>query len=63
MHAWDEGHGNSAADRKGGGGGQFAPGPQCKGAPNSARLVQIRSGTSVTFQSSFFKGLVSLYFD
>ena len=28
---------SSAADR--GGGGQFAPGPQCKGAPNSTGLV------------------------
>ena len=42
--------------------GGIGPGPQCKGAPNSARLIQIRFGSSVTFQSSFFKGFVSLYF-
>ena len=38
---------SSAADRGGGGGGgqqgQFAPGPQCEGAPNDAELFQIRS--------------------
>ena len=39
--------------------GQFTPGPQCKGHKNSAGLVQIRSGSSVTFHSSLF---VSLYF-
>ena len=46
---------------EGGGGqqGQFTPGPQCKGHKNSAGLVQIRSGSSVTFHSSLF---VSLYF-
>ena len=41
---------------RGGGGegqGQFVLGPQC---------IQIRPGSSVTFQSSFFKGFVSLYF-
>ena len=58
----------------GGGGnreGQFAPGPQCKearavcprppsvrGPPNSSNKIRL----SVTFQSSFFKGLVSMYF-
>ena len=32
------------------------------GSPNGAGFVQIRSGSSITFQSRFFKGLVSLYF-
>ena len=40
----------------------FAPCSQCKGGLNSARLVQIRSRSSVTFQSSFFKRFVLLYF-
>ena len=46
----------------GGGGWPFVPCSQCKEALNSARLVQIRSRSSVTFQSRFFKGFVSLYF-
>ena len=33
-----------------------------QGAPNSAGLIQIRSGSSFTFQSSFFKGFVLLHF-
>ena len=37
--------------------------PCCPGPPNSAGLVWIRCmRSSVTFQSSFFKGLVSPYF-
>ena len=36
--------------------------PSIRGPPNVAGLVQIISGLSVTFQSSFFKGFVSLYF-
>ena len=32
------------------------------GPPNSPGLFQIRSGSSVTFQSSFFKGFILLYF-
>ena len=51
----------SAADR-GGQQGQFAPGPQCKGAPKQCRTCSNRIYSSVTFQSSFFKGLVLLYF-
>ena len=39
-----------------------ATGAVCSGPPNSARLIQIRSGSSVTFQYSFFEGLVLLYF-
>ena len=41
--------------------GQFSPGPQCEGPPNTAELFQIRSGSSFTSQSSFFKRFVSLY--
>ena len=39
----------------GGGGGRwpFVPCSQCKGVLNSARLIQIRSRSSVTFQSRF----------
>ena len=36
--------------------------PPGQGAPNSAGLIQIRSGSSFTFQSSFFKGFVLLHF-
>ena len=50
---------HSAADR-GGQLGQFAPGPHCKVAPQTVPDNKMRS--SVTFQSSFFTGLVSLYF-
>ena len=51
----------SAANRRGGGEGgeqqgQFAQGLQCEGVPNSF------TSSPVTFQSSFFKGLVSLHF-
>ena len=52
----------SAADRGGGQLGQFAPGPQCEGAPNIVELFQIRSCSSFTSQSSFFKRFVSLDF-
>ena len=59
-----------ATNRGGGGGGegqqgQFAPGPQCKGIPKQCRTCSSKIGLLVcwlTFQSSFFKGLVSLYF-
>ena len=47
---------------RGGNRGSLPQVPSVKGPPNSAGLVQIRSGMSVTFQSSFFKGLVSLCF-
>ena len=50
--------GSSAAD-KGRQRGQFALCPQCKGAPNSAGLVQIRSGLIVS-HIPFFKEFVSL---
>ena len=53
---------SSATDRGRGQQGQFALGPQCKGAPKQCGLVEIRSGLSVTFQSSFFKGFIFLYF-
>ena len=46
---------------QGGQQGQFFPGPQCEGPPNTAELFQIRSGSSFTSQSSFFKRFVSLY--
>ena len=42
--------------------GQFVPALSVRGPPNSVRLVQIRSSSSVTFQFSFFKVFVSLYF-
>ena len=45
----------SAADKGGGQLGQFTPGPQCE-------LFQIRSCSSFTSQSSFFKRFVSLDF-
>ena len=49
--------------RRGGGQqGQFAPGPHCKGAPKRCRTCSSKIRSSVTFRSSFFKGLVSLYF-
>ena len=35
--------------------------PSVRGAPNSAGLAQIRSGSSFTVQSSFFKEFVLLY--
>ena len=31
------------------------PGPQCKGAPNSARLIQSRSGSSVNSSPAFLR--------
>ena len=48
----------------GGATGAVCPGqaPSVRGPPNSAGLIQIRSGSSVTFQSSFFKGFVLLFF-
>ena len=46
----------------GGNRGSLPQASSVRGPPNSARLVQIRSSSSVTFQSSFFKGFVSLYF-
>ena len=58
--------GGSAADRwgEGGGGnrGSLLRAPNVRGPPNSTGFVQINSGSSITFQSSFFKGFVSLYF-
>ena len=42
--------------------GSFCHVPNVRGPPNSVALVQIRFHSSVTFQSSFFKGFVSLYF-
>ena len=51
----------SAADG-GGQQGQFTPGPQCKGAPKQCRACSNKIRSSVTFQSSFFKELVSLSF-
>ena len=45
---------------EGGEQGQFAPGRQCKGPPNSAGLVQDPFISHI--QSRFIKGLVSLYF-
>ena len=56
-------HGYSAANRGGGGQqAQFAPCPQCKGAPKQCQTCSNRIRSSVTFQSNFFKGLVLLYF-
>ena len=52
----------SQCRRQGGQQEQFAPGPQCKGAPKQCRTCSNKIRLSVTFQSSFFKGLVSLYF-
>ena len=46
----------------GGATGAVCPGPQCKGAPNQCRTCSNKICSSVTFQSSFFKGLVSVYF-
>ena len=43
---------SSAADKGGGEQGQFTPGSCIRGPLNSARLIQIRSGSSVTFQYS-----------
>ena len=37
--------------------GQFAPGPHCKGAPKQCRTCLNKIRSSVTFQSSFLKGL------
>ena len=58
--------GGSAADRWGEGGGDkrgsLPRTPNVRGPPNSTGLVQISSGSSITFQSSFFKGFVSLNF-
>ena len=48
--------------RRGGQQGQFAPGPRCKGGPKKCRTHSNKMHSSVTFQSTFFKGLVSLYF-
>ena len=42
--------------------GQFALGPQCKGAPKQCKTCSNKICSSVTFQSSFFKGLVLLNF-
>ena len=55
---WDV-PGTSAADR---GEEQFAPGSQCKGAPKRCQTCSNKIRSSVTFQSSFFNRLVSLYF-
>ena len=38
------------------------PGPQCKGAPKQFRTCSNKIRSSVTFKSSFCKGLVLLYF-
>ena len=54
--------GKSQCHRQGGNRDSLSWAPSVRGPPNSARQVQIRSGLSVTFQSSFFKGFVSLYF-
>ena len=51
--------------RRGGGGqqGQFAPGPQCEGAPNDAELFQMRSSSSPSrFISLYCWFQVSLLF-
>ena len=48
--------------RRGGQQGQFAPGPQCKGAPKQCRTCSNKIRSSVTFQPSFFKGVVLLCF-
>ena len=45
----------------GGNRGSLPPASSMRGAPNSAELFQIRSGSSFISQSSFFKKLVSLY--
>ena len=42
--------------------GQFALGPQCKGVPKQCQTCSNKIRLSVTFQSSFFNGLVLLYF-
>ena len=47
---------------RGGNRGSFPQVPSVMGAPNSAELFQIRSCSSFTSQSSFFKRFVSLDF-
>ena len=42
--------------------GQFAPAPQGKGAPKQCCTCSNKICSSVIFESSFFEGLVSLYF-
>ena len=52
----------SVAPTGGGNRGSLHPGPQCKGAPKQCRTCSNKIRSSVTFQSCFFKVLVSLYF-
>ena len=47
---------------EGGNRGSLPQAPQCKGAPKQCRTCSNKMRSSVTFQSSFVKGLVSLYF-
>ena len=42
-------------------GGPFPYAPNVRGPPNSATLAQVRCRSSVTFQSTFLKGFISLY--
>ena len=46
----------------GGATGAVCTGTQCKGAPKQCRTCSEKICSSVTFQSSLFKGLVLLYF-
>ena len=50
----------SSADRGGNRGN--LPGPECKVSPKQCQTYSNKIRSLVKFQSSFFKGLVSLYF-